>query len=44
VGDIVDGSALQKLSFAYMRSYFGHGEEYFNREQLWIYGNSEGNQ
>lgn len=39
----MDRSTLQKLSFAYMCGHLGHGEEYFNRKQLRIYGNFEGN-
>lgn len=42
MGDIVDGSTLQKLSPALLCGHFGYGEKYFNRKQLWIYGNSEG--
>jgi len=39
----MDRFTVQKFSFTYMRGHIGHREKYFNREQLRIYGNFEGN-
>jgi len=42
MGDFMDGSTLQKLSSAILRSYIRHREKYVNRKQLWIHGDFKG--